>query len=282
VTSTAGSARSTAVVTGCSSGIGLATAVALARRGHHVVATVRDTTRAAALLEAAGLAGVGVEIATLDVTVDHSVSSCIGDVLERHGHIDVLVNNAGVGFSGTLEELSIEELRRSLEVNFLGVARVTKAVLPTMRARGGRLIAVSSTAGALGHPFNDAYCAAKFALEGLYESLSPVAATFGIHVSIIEPGPVAGGFEQRSAGVRTRDVDDPFAALWHRFRRVAAGAFERAQAPEDVARVIAEVASDPSPRLRYQTSSWARRIVEKKLADPTGERVTEMTMPWLR
>jgi NAD(P)-dependent dehydrogenase (short-subunit alcohol dehydrogenase family) len=234
------------------------------------------------LLRAADAAGVAVEVLPLDVTDDDSVTSSIGTILDRHGGIDVFVNNAGVGFSGTLEELTTDDFRRSLDVNFLGVVRTTKAVLPSMRsAGGGRLIAVSSIAGVFGQPFNDAYCAAKFALEGLYEALSPVAATFGVHVSVVEAGPVSGNFRERSGGVQERDTSSPFVQLWQRFSAIAERGYAAAETPEEVAGVIVAVASDPAPALRYQTSSSVNRLLGVKLADLTGERVLAITGSWL-
>src|SRR5262249_28996669 len=149
--------------------------------------------------------------------------AAFADIDARHGAVDVLVANAGVGALGTLEELSLDELRDAMEVNYFGVVRTTKAVLPGMRARGaGRLVAVSSVGGAFGQPFTDAYCAAKHAVEGLYESLQPVAARFGVHVSIVEPGPVATEFHRKSTRVaRTSGVDgDPYAELWDRYEAV--------------------------------------------------------------
>jgi NAD(P)-dependent dehydrogenase (short-subunit alcohol dehydrogenase family) len=158
-----------AVVTGASSGIGLATAVALARRSCTVVATMRDVGRAHTLVAAAEAAGVAVETATLDVTSDDSVARCVAGILDRHGRIDVVVNNAGSSHVGTLEEVTIADIQEVIDVNCLGAARVTRAVRPAMRAAGrGRLIAVSSISGVFGQPFSEAYCAAKFALEGLY------------------------------------------------------------------------------------------------------------------
>jgi len=275
--------RPVAVVTGCSSGIGQATAVTLGRRGHTVVATVRDLDRAGPLLAEAAAAGVPIDLLPLDVSDDRSVALGIDQVLAKHGRIDLLVNNAGVGVTGTLEELSMDHLRQSIDINLLGVARATKAVLPTMRRAGrGPVIAVSSTAGAFGHPFNDAYCAAKFALEGLFESLAPVASSFGVHVSLVEPGPVSGRFVEHSRGMLSRPADDPFATLWQRFSQVAAEGFARAQSPQEVADVIADAATDPQPKLRYQTARWVQRAIGVKVADPTGDRVMAMTGAWLR
>ena len=271
-----------ALVTGASSGIGLSTAVVLAQRGYHVVATMRDPNRSAELRTAEAAAGVHVETDTLDVVDDRSVRACTTGVLARHGRIDLLVNNAGVGCTGTLEELTDDDLRSTLEVNLLGVARVTRAVLPTMRAAGaGHIIAVSSTAGVFGQPFNDAYCASKFALEGLYEAAWPVAAAFGVHLTLVEAGPVVGSFVEHSGGRRDRQSDDAFGALWQRFDALVGRSYERAQTPDEIAAVIADIAADPDPHLRYQTWRAVERAVQIKSADPTGDRVTALTRSWL-
>ena len=136
-----------------------------------------------------------------------SVTACIDGVVADHGSLDVLVNNAGRGFVGTIEQVSMDEMREVMEVNFFGVVAATKAAMPHLRASGGRVITVTSVGGVVGQPFNEAYCAAKFAVEGFMESLAPVAATVGVHVSVIEPGPVATEFVN-NVGV---DVDRMFA-----------------------------------------------------------------------
>jgi NAD(P)-dependent dehydrogenase (short-subunit alcohol dehydrogenase family) len=270
------------LITGCSSGIGLATAVAFAQQGDIVVATLRDRARAGALRSAAASAAVELDESELDVADDRSVSDGVEGVIRRHGRLDVVVNNAGVGVSGTLEELSMDDLRTSIETNYLGVARVTKAALPLMRAAGGgRIIAVSSIAGAFGQPFNDAYCASKFAVEGLYESLHPAVAPFGIHLSLVEPGPVTGEFREHSAGVDGRTATGPYAAQWGRFLATADGGYADAQTPEEVAGIIVDVAGSELPHLRYQTSPLVERLVGLKVADMRGDRVTRATSRWL-
>ena len=269
------------VITGASSGIGLAAAVGFARAGDSVVATLRDPSRQGPLRAAAESAGVEMDVEQLDVTDDASADTLLATVLARHGRIDVLVNNAGLGFIGTLEELSLEDLRRSMEVNFFGVARLTKAVLPIMRsAGGGHVIAVTSLGGVLGQPFNDAYCAAKFAVEGLYESLHPVAARFGVHVSIVEPGPVDTEFRSRS--VVAGHGDDPeLDSLRERYLEVTGPGSTRSQSAEDAASVIVAATADTPPVLRYQTSNLTRRLAGRKLADVTGEQVVAFTSTWL-
>ena len=220
------------------------------------------------------------EVLALDVTSDASVADALAHVMEQHGRIDVLVNNAGLAVLATLEELTMDDLQRSLDVNFMGVARTTKAALPLMRQAGrGHLIAVTSVAGAVGQPFQDAYCAAKQAVEGLYESLCPVAATFGVRVCIVEPGPVATPFNENAA--RFDSPDEAIAALKARYLAVMGSGGVRPQPPEDVAEVIVGVADQTDPPLRCQTSRFTTRLIERKLADITGENVIALTSPWI-
>jgi NAD(P)-dependent dehydrogenase (short-subunit alcohol dehydrogenase family) len=268
------------MVTGTSSGIGLATSIAFAGAGDTVVATMRNPDRAQGLRQAAAEAGVSLDVMALDVTSDGSVGRAFADVVDRHGQLDVLVNNAGAGMLGTLEELSIDDLQRSLDVNYLGVARTTKAALPIMRAAGhGHIVAISSVAGSVGQPFNDAYCGAKHALEGLYESLHPVAAALGVHVSIVEPGPVATPFHDSSEHVDSPDAE--IARLKARYHEVVDPSLGRGQPPDEVAQVILSVADNPNPALRYQTSPFTVRLIERKMADLSGEKVIAMTSRWL-
>jgi NAD(P)-dependent dehydrogenase (short-subunit alcohol dehydrogenase family) len=276
-----GPSAEVALVTGASSGIGLATALALARRSYTVVATMRDLGRADRLVELAAAAGLAVETDVLDVTAEESVAGCAERLLARHGRIDLVVNNAGMGQIGSLEEVSIADLAEVIDVNCLGVARVTKAFLPTMReARRGHLIAISSIAGVLGQPFNDGYCAAKFALEGLYESLAPVAAEFGVFVSLIEAGMVSTEFYRRSVETGVSDPG-PYAQMREGFVRTADGAAATAQSAEDIAELVVSVAADPSPQLRYQSSPDVTQLLGRKLADLDGQRVLRITRRWL-
>src|SRR2546427_12536048 len=150
-----------ALVTGTSSGIGLSTAVALARKDFTVVATMRNLGKAAALQARAKADGVALDVRQLDVQDEHSVDACVRDVLRDLGRIDVLVNNAGAGFLGTLEQTSFDDLRRTFDANFFGVWRVTRAVLPATRAAGsGRTTSVTSIAPRLAQPLTGRECAA--------------------------------------------------------------------------------------------------------------------------
>jgi NAD(P)-dependent dehydrogenase (short-subunit alcohol dehydrogenase family) len=266
-----------ALVTGCSSGIGLSTAVRLAEEGFQVVATMRDTNKQNALLERAKAQGVTLEVAALDVTSDASVQNAIQGVLERYRQIDVLVNNAGAGQFGTLEQVSVEDAKRTMDVNFFGVWRVTAAVLPTMRAaQSGRVISVSSIGGMIGQPFNDAYCAAKFALEGVMESLAPVVRPHGIWVSLIEPGPVNTEFVQNVGGraLMGATQSDPYFAQMSAYLRNTQAAFANAnigQTGDDIAATILEVATADAPHFRYQTSELMKTRVAGKFADLEGD-----------
>ncbi|MFN7983952.1 MAG: SDR family oxidoreductase [Vicinamibacterales bacterium] len=266
-----------ALVTGTSSGIGLQAAVHLAQAGFTVVATMRNTSKSGALLEEARRAGVAIDVRALDVQDPSSIAACVNEVLAAHGHIDVLVNNAGSGFLGTLEDTSVAQLTDVMDVNFFGVWRVTAAVFPHMReARRGRIIAVSSVGGLIGQPFNDAYCAAKFAVEGMMESLAPVASRLGVHVSLIEPGPVNTEFVTTVLGKSavSAAAADPYAAMRESYLRGTEQAFAAVgQSGADVACVIVEAATAEQPHLRYATSDLARSIVARKYVDPTGDSV---------
>lgn len=263
----------TALVTGTSSGIGLAAAIELAKADFAVTATMRDPRKADALLERAKAEGVSLDVRPLDVTDDGSVAAAVTGVIDRYGRLDVLVNNAGAGHLGTTEQVSVEELQRVMDVNLYGVWRVTRAVLPHLRrAGGGRVINVSSVGGLFGQPFNDAYSAAKFALEGMSESLAPVAAQFGVRVCLVEPGPVNTQFIASVGGMaRLGDEHDPYRALMLAYAEGVRTRFaDTGQSAEEVAQTIAQAATDEQPRLRYQTSAGVRARAAQKLVDPDG------------
>lgn len=273
-----------ALVTGTSTGIGLRTAIGLAESGLTVVATMRDVERAGALREAAEVAGVAVDVRRLEVTDATSARDCVDGVIVDHGSIDVLVNNAGRGAVATLEQLSDEDLQEQLDVNYLGVARLTRLVLPGMRESGrGRIVTVTSVGGAIGQPFADAYCASKFAVEGLMQSLAPVVARLGVTISIVEPGPVSSDFVGNVDGVDVQapDADDPYAGLLAAYLSRTAGAFANAQTSEEAASVVVEAATTDEPKFRWQTSEGAATFTGLSLADLDGSRVLGYTSTWL-
>ena len=271
-----------ALVTGTSSGIGLHTAVGLARAGLTVVATMRDLAKAGPLRAAADTAGVELHVAPLDVVDEAAARSCVQQVIADHGRIDVLVNNAGRGSVATLEQLTTADLQAQLDVNYLGVASLTRLVLPAMRQAGrGRVVTVTSVGGAVGQPFADAYCGAKFAVEGLMQSLAPVMATFGVDISIVEPAAVGSEFVGNVAGRMEAADDDPYAALLAGYLRRTERSFAQAQAPTDAAAVVVEAALTGTPKFRWQTSETARGFAGLSLADLDGSAVIGQTATWI-
>ncbi len=266
--------RPVALITGASSGFGLLSAVELARRGFRVFASMRDPGKRTRLDDAAAAAKVTVEIVHLDVTDDVSVKAAVREVEAKAGRIDVLVNNAGFGLGGFFEDLEIAELREQFETNFFGVARVTQAVLPAMRQRrAGKIINVSSIGGRMANPGLSAYCASKFAVEGLSESLRLELLPFGVHVVLVEPGSFKTDIFDKNArrAKRSSDPGSPYYASSQKLERVVEKMLARSTAdPQDVANVIARAATAKKPRLRWLVGkdAKAQRIASQVL--PSG------------
>jgi len=271
-----------ALITGTSTGIGLATAVLAARKGFRTVATLRDTARAGRLRKAAADAGVELDVRPLDVTDARSVGTAFEGVLADYGRLDVLVNNAGAGHVGTIEQEPVSAVRETMEVNFFGVVEATKAALPALRASGGRLITVTSVGGVIGQPFNEAYCAAKFAVEGMMEALAPVASAQGVTVCVVEPGAVATEFVS-NIGLDERLFADagPYAESLQSYITGVTETFQSAQTADEVAEVILAAMTADAPAFRIQTSKWAEDFAAIKFADRDGSAVQRMTAGWL-
>jgi len=257
--------RKVAVVTGSSSGFGLLTVVELAKAGFFVVATMRQPERRSRLDEALAAAGgnlaSNVEVKQLDVTDFDKIPSTIGDIARAHTRIDVLVNNAGFAVGGFAEDVALDELRLQMETNFFGQVAVTKAVLPTMRAQGsGHIIMVSSILGLISQPMVSSYCASKHALEGWAESLRIELRALGIKVVLVEPGAFKTDIWTRNVLV-SRGATDGTSPNKDRSRKFVEGVkqSERRMAdPIEVARLIARIAQDPNPRLRYRAGRDAK------------------------
>jgi NAD(P)-dependent dehydrogenase (short-subunit alcohol dehydrogenase family) len=256
-----------ALVTGASSGIGEATARRLAGLGYSVYAAARRVDRMSALGEE------GIRVETLDVTDDASMVAVVDKIIAETGRIDVLVNNAGYGSYGALEEVPIEEARRQFEVNVLGLARMTQLVLPQMRARGdGYIVNISSMGGKIWEPLGSWYHAAKFAVEGLSDSLRAEVSGFGIKVVIIEPGNIRtewGGIAAEK--LQQTSADGPYrelAALVGRGLRSTEGG-RMGSGPEVVADAVAKAVQSRKPRTRYPVGGGARSILlaERVLPD---------------
>jgi NAD(P)-dependent dehydrogenase (short-subunit alcohol dehydrogenase family) len=177
------------LITGCSSGFGLATALHFARAGETVVAGVRHVNRATELEHWCAREGLAVDVVTLDVDDEASVARAVAGVVDAHGRLDVLVNNAGVGLSGAIEESTDADVRQLFETNVFGPLRLLRAVLAVMRHQGGGVVVnISSLSGVVSAPFSGVYSATKFAVEALSEALHYEVKPFGIRVAIVEPG----------------------------------------------------------------------------------------------
>lgn len=270
---------SVALITGTSTGMGLHAAVELARSGYTVVATMRDTSKADRLREIAREAGVTLEVRALDVTATSAIDGIVTEILRDHGAIDVLVNNAGQGMVGSAEQLTLAQIQAQLDVNYLGPVAMAKAVLPAMREAGrGRILTVTSVGGVVGQPFADAYCGAKFAVEGFMQSLAVVAEAFGVWVSVVEPAAVASEFV---ANVARPEAIGAYGPLLDRYLARTSGAFAQAQTAADAGAAIAAAATSDAYRFRWQTSAAAEQFASVSLADLDGDRVLGFTRPWI-
>ena len=278
-------ASKTVLITGTSSGIGLAAAVGAARAGWDVVATMRDPGKAGRLLAEAGAVGVGgrIHVERLDVTDASSIQSAVARVTAAHGGLDAVVNNAGAGIVGTVEVGGMDPVRAAMEVNYFGVVEVTRAAMPHLRASKGRLVTVTSVGGVVGQPFNEAYCAAKFAVEGFMEALTSVAATVGVRVTVVEPGAVASEFvtsQRLDIPALVADAG-PYGPALQSYIDRARQSFGNAQSAEEASATVVEVLQAENPPFRVQTSEWARGFVASKLADTDGSAVQAMMAQWV-
>jgi NAD(P)-dependent dehydrogenase (short-subunit alcohol dehydrogenase family) len=276
-----------ALVTGSSSGFGLLTSVALAARGHRVFATMRDLGRAQHLERAAAAAGVSVEPLELDVTRPASIARAVSTVHERAGRIDVLVNNAGFGIGGFLEDLDLGEIREQFETNFFGLLAVTKAVAGGMRERRrGRIVNVSSMGGRIGLPAMSAYCASKWAVEGFSEALRYELRPFDVFVALVEPGTFKTEVfaRNRREARRATDPSSPYHDVYRRIIRGWEWNFGHAGGdPRRVAATIVAACVARRPRLRYLVGADARGAAAVKAFLPARWWEAAMTrwVAWL-
>jgi NAD(P)-dependent dehydrogenase (short-subunit alcohol dehydrogenase family) len=226
-----------ALVTGASSGIGKASARLLAEAGFRTFGTSRSA-------DADGPDAV--TMLQLDVTDDASVDACVSEVLTQAGRVDVLVNNAGFGIFAAGEETSLDEAHAIFEVNVFGALRMSRAVLPGMRERGsGRIINIASGAGIVGVPFEALYCATKFALRGMTESMRIELKPFGVHVCTVDPGFTKTNFE--AAGRLPDEPIDVYDEGREGFLEAVKEHFESGLAPEDVGRAVVHAATTGRP-----------------------------------
>ncbi|MBV9435838.1 MAG: SDR family oxidoreductase [Acidobacteria bacterium] len=247
-----------AIVTGSSSGFGLLTVVELAKAGFKVVATMRQPERRTRLDEALARAGSNlssnVEVRQLDITDFERAPAAVANIAREQARVDVLVNNAGFAVGGFAEDVALDELRLQMETNFFGHVAVTKAVLPTMRAqRSGHIIMVSSILGVLSQPMVSSYCASKHALEGWAESLRIELRALGIKVVLVEPGAFKTDIWTRNVLVSrgATDANSPNKERSRKFSENVKQSTRDMADPIEVAQLIARIAQDPNPRLRY-------------------------------
>jgi NAD(P)-dependent dehydrogenase (short-subunit alcohol dehydrogenase family) len=261
-----------ALVTGTSSGIGLATAVTLARGGHTVIATMRNLESAGELQKIVAAEKLPVSLAVLDVDDDASVESGLGRVLAEHGRLDVLVNNAGIGGGGSVEESSTARFREVMETNFFGALRCIKAVVPGMRERRhGCIVNVTSISGRLAMAPAAAYCASKFALEALSECLAQEMKAFNVRVAIIEPGVIATPIFSKA---KPTPDNTPYPHA-RRQRALFAQSLTNPTSPYIVGEKIREIVDGDSWRLRYPVGPDAVPFLKWR-ASKTDEEVVNL------
>ncbi len=270
------------LVTGTSTGLGISIAVQAAEAGHTVYATMRNLAKRDALDAAAKDAGVAIEVLQLDVQDTASVTAAVDEVIAREGRIDVLVNNAGAGFVRTVEQATEDEIQWVMDVNYMGVVRCTKAVIPQMRKqRSGHIVTISSVGGLVGQPFNEIYCGAKFAVEGMMEAMACyITPNFGINFTVVEPGGIASEF----AANALRQIEGTGGILDDEYRPILeayiGGAQRRQgggdiyQTSDEVAKVVMECVASETPPIRTRTSKWGEAFCGLKTdLDPDGKKL---------
>ena len=273
----------TVLITGCSSGFGKLAALHFARKGDTVYASMRNTKKGAELEQARDDEKLKIELLQLDVTDEASVKKAVAHVIDAAGQIDVLVNNAGIGAHGPIEETEDDEAKEIFETNFFGALRVIRAALPHMREKkAGIIINVSSLAGRVGPPFDGIYSASKFALEAVSEALNYEVHPFGIRVALIEPG----GFETNIGSTRRiprgYGEGSPYLALDQRFEEALTklpGRDEESD-PQVVAEAIYNAVHDEEPKLRYLVGKDAEMIgaLRKQLDDEQFEQTIRQAL----
>ena len=249
-----------ALVTGASSGIGEAAALALRDAGYLVYGAARRVDRMSALVDA------GAQVLAMDVTDDASMTAGVAHILAEAGRIDVLVNNAGFGSYGALEEVPLADARYQFDVNVFGLARLTQLVLPGMRGRGsGRIINISSIGGKIYEPLGGWYHSTKFAVEGLSDSLRMELAPFGVQVVVIEPGAIRTEWGGIAAdNLRKFSGDGPYAGQAAKVAAVLSTADRNPRVgspPSVIATAIVRAATARRPRTRYAVGGGAKPVL---------------------
>jgi len=254
-----------AIVTGSSSGIGFETSLALAREGYFTYATMRDTTKSNKIKEIAQKENLKINVLELDVDDEKSVKSAIAQILDQKQRIDVLVNNAGWGLWGCVEDVSVDEFKEQFETNFFSIIRLIQEVAPAMRKQGsGTIVNVSSVVGRIGFPASPAYISSKFALEGLSESLRFEFAPFGVDVIIIEPGVIKTNFMKNMKMAKKSELDTVYKDITTKVVSGVKMMAEMGTPPKEVANTIVKAIKDKNPLPRYIVGNDASMFLEAK------------------
>ncbi len=259
-----------ALVTGSSTGIGQSTALHLARSGFHVFATMRNPEAGVDLLTAASDEGLEITVLPLDVNDAESCNSCVAEVISQAGQIDVLVNNAGIGGGGAVEETPIEVFRDLFETNVFGALQMMQLVLPGMRERKhGTIVNVTSVAGRVASPSMGAYVGSKFALDSITEVLAAEVYRFDVRVALIEPGVVLTPIFTKRDERATPSGESPYREFSERIGHHFATKLQNPAMPEDVAQVILDAITTDDPKLRYLVGSDAESLMSarQKISD---------------
>jgi len=250
------------LVTGASSGIGKACALHLARMGYQVIGTTRrPSEEVLGTLKQEVPATARLSAIKVDVNQEASVKQGVDAILDQYGRIDAVINCAGFGFGGAVEQTSDDEARAIFDTNLLGILRVCRAVLPAMRAQGyGTLLNISSIGGRIGLPFQGLYSATKFALEGLTEALRMEIRPFGIRAVLIEPGDFKTGFTDNRMLVHAATEADAYRAAQQHVLSIVEKDERGGASPEAIARLVARILRKRAPRVRYTVGPVAQRL----------------------
>jgi short-subunit dehydrogenase len=257
--------KKTVLVIGCSSGIGYATCLMFARNNFATYGSARDLSKAERIQEITNIEKLPLKIIRLDVNEDESIGIAIQEIISDSGRIDILINNAGYGMFGPIEEISIEEIKEQFETNFFGTIRLIKAIVPIMRKqRKGTIVNISSMVGRFGVPLNAAYVSSKFALEGLSESISFELQEFGIKVILVEPGVIQTDFFQNLKN-RGNDTKSRYYKLMDKRIAFLKGAMKNSVSSSDqVANTILHAVNSRDPDMRYVIGNDATNSIHMR------------------
>ena len=263
-----------AIVTGSSTGIGFETSLALSRNEFFTYATVHRLEEPNKIKDIAKKENLPLQVIQLDVNNDNSVKNTIDKIVNESGRIDVVINNAGYGLIGALEDIPMEQIKAHFETNLFGVIRVMQNVLPIMRKqKSGTIVNISSMGGRIAFPLSSTYSGTKFALEGVTESLSYEVEQFGIKVILIEPGVVKTNFANNMKKIgKTMNPNSPYAQLVEIREANRKSMVETLSiTPDEVAKVILKATTSSNPDLRYIVGNDAARLLESKNSMPDNE-----------